>query len=145
MSKRKPGIAIDVGGASDEWVCAYFIGFADELTAASIATEEMLQTPKPRNDQHGQPYDIQRYFILVNGQPVRRYRIFRRVAYALAIRIPGVPQALAVFLKRQKDMEEREAQREAEDWPPVRAAVAAAPRKRPDLRLVVDNTQEAAS
>jgi hypothetical protein len=137
MSKRKPGITTDVRYVDDETVSVTHMGFAEELIASRIATAEMLAIPKPRNDQHGVPYSINRYYAIVDGQPVRRYRIRRTIPYAAAMQMQGMPWAVAKWREMRRQRDERDAGREASgDVVPTPE-----PKKRPQLRVVVDNTR----
>lgn len=135
---RVPGTRITVWAHSrfgGEEVWTQHTGSPEDLIAAGVATAEMLDPAywyprgSVRIDPEGNEFHVCRGKGRRNGQPYPRLTVVRkRMLRSVALRLPGVREALAIFEEPRRASEQTQ--------------VANVPTRRvPYLRLVVDNTR----
>ena len=109
-----PGLLLDVYAYEDGCVRLTYIGDADVLIAAGLATAELLAPQKkwprgPRRRRTGPEWDsVERYWAVRNGVPVRRCRLSLFRERQNALRLPGAREAIDEY-EAYKAAQEREA------------------------------------
>jgi hypothetical protein len=145
-------ILVQAEPRGDDNVFVCYIGLGDDLIAAGVAPEGMIEgIPRQdrcrrRTDAEGHRYWKDSYFVSRDGKPVRRYRIRRpELPKATALRMAGVREALESYERRKQWYAATPEIRERASLPQDEGAddIPRTPEPRnaaPHLRLVVNNT-----
>lgn len=97
-----------------------YYGSAEDLIAAGVATEQMLAPCAKRGpgarrfDADGERYSVNRYWTTREGQPVRRFRVWRYKALATALQLPGAREAIAPHEQARREWRETRDREETE-------------------------------
>jgi hypothetical protein len=110
-----PRLLLQAHPSDKELVALHYIGDAEDLIAAGVATAEMLapnqkKGPRPRGP-NGERYSVDRYYSVRNGQPIRRCRPGLWKVRKDAIPLPGALEALRAHEAAMRAADAREAER----------------------------------
>jgi hypothetical protein len=110
-----PRLRMQTHSWGERLVALRYIGDATDLIAAGVATAEMLaplqkKGPRPRGP-NGERYSVDRYYVVRNGQPIRRCRLILWKVLNDAMGLPGALDALAAHEACERAAVAQEAER----------------------------------
>src|ERR1700689_489888 len=113
-----PGLLVRANGKGDDPVWITYIADADVLIAADLATADILAPRKKPGARRGprprrvslEEYRVDRHWVVRDGVPIRRCRLFMDRIREDALRLPGVAAALEAADQREAERKATEAE-----------------------------------